>query len=456
MKKLFSLVIVFILLATTITTVPIISAEEAEYTFISAEMREEYWSGVLNDGIIKIGNWYYGLNIDINTGKKNIYSVCGYDGNETVITIPSKFEETEINCIQGFYVLSDTVETVIIPKEIKYINSCYDKKDASIHVQVGGFHDTYFNFDYMTNFKEIIVDSENDNFESIDGVLFSKSGRTLYFYPPEKTGKEYIVPSSVVEIAEGALYYSTYLKSLTIPPSVEYIYPNSISLSLKELYYYNIWNIRYKTMYKYGIYEDDLYFPMPQVSQGTIYCIENTPIYEYYADYNNSWDKGYYFKELKTLSPLPETLVKEDDGQWNYYYGDCNLKRNTLVKYNGKWFYVKNGKWDKTFSDEIISYNNKKFYIKNGKWSSGINTLVKVGGEWLGIVSGKFDTSAKTLIKYKGKWFYVKNGKWCKDTAIVKYKGKRFYVKNGKVDFDYSGKKKIDGKTYKIKNGKVA
>ena len=30
------------------------------------------------------------------------------------------------------------------------------------------------------------------------------------------------------------------------------------------------------------------------------------------------------------------------------------------------------------------------------------------------------------------------------------------YVKNGKVDFDFSGKKKIDGKTYKIKNGKVA
>ena len=233
----------------------------------------------------------------------------------------------------------------------------------------------------------------------------------MYFYPPKKTGEEYIIPSSVLEIAEGALYYSTYLKSLIIPPSVEYIYPNSISLSLEELYYYNIWNIRYKTMYKYGIYEDDLYFPMPQVRQGTIFCIENTPIYEYYANYNNSVDKRQHFKELKTLPPLPETLIKGDDGQWNYYYGDCKLNYNTLVKYSGKWFYVKNGNWD---------------------------------------------SSAKTLVKYQGKWFYIKSGKWCKDTAIVKHNGKRFYVKNGKVDFDFSGNKKINGKTYKIKNGKVA
>ena len=111
---------------------------------------------------------------------------------------------------------------------------------------------------------------------------------------------------------------------------------------------------------------------------------------------------------------------------------------------------------DKTVTDKVVTYKNKSFYIKNGKWDSSVNTLTKKNGEWLGIVNGKCDNSANTLIKYKGKWFYVKNGEWCKKTAIVKYKGKRFYVKNGKVDFDFSGKKKIDGKTYKIKNGKVA
>ncbi|MBR2448386.1 MAG: leucine-rich repeat protein [Clostridia bacterium] len=173
-----------------------------------------------------------------------------------------------------------------------------------------------------------------------------------------------------------------------------------------------------------------------------------------------------------------ETLIKTDGENWNYYVngikrdhttlvkyknkwfyvenGVWKKTANTLVKHSGKWFYVTNGVWDKTVTDKVVTYKNKSFYIKNGKWDSSVNTLTKKNGEWLGIVNGKWDTSAKTLIKYKGNWFYVKNGEWCKKTAIVKYKGKRFYVKNGKVDFDYSGKKKIDGKTYKIKNGKVA
>jgi hypothetical protein len=189
------------------------------------------------------------------------------------------------------------------------------------------------------------------------------------------------------------------------------------------------------------------------VRKGTIYCIYATPLYEYY---NKSWNKGYFFKELKIIPRKDgESLIKED-GVWYYYDNGEKTKRSTLIKHSGKWFYVSNGVWDKTVSDKIIKYKEKGFYIKNGKWNSSINTLVKIGNEWLGIVNGKLDTSTKTLIKYKGKWFYIKNGKWCKDTAIVKYKGKRFYVKKGKIDFDYSGKKKIDGKTYKIKNGKVA
>ena len=71
------------------------------------------------------------------------------------------------------------------------------------------------------------------------------------------------------------------------------------------------------------------------------------------------------------------------------------------------------------------------------------------------VIDGKWANKTTTLVKYNDVWFYVKKGKWAKDTIIFKYKGERFYVKKGKVDFSFSGKKKINGKTYKIKNGKV-
>jgi hypothetical protein len=244
---------------------------------------------------------------------------------------------------------------------------------------------------------------------------------------------------------------------LTIPQSVTIIYQDdwAIPPTLEELYFDNTNDIVERTNSELGCDPGDV--EGPKVPNGTIYCINGTPMYNYYEEKKSAkpYDGIPFYKELKVIPRKDgESLIKED-GVWYYYDNGEKTKRSTLIKHSGKWFYVSNGVWDKTVSDKIIKYKEKGFYIKNGKWNSSINTLVKIGNEWLGIVNGKLDTSTKTLIKYKGKWFYIKNGKWCKDTAIVKYKGKRFYVKKGKIDFDYSGKKKIDGKTYKIKNGKV-
>lgn len=63
--------------------------------------------------------------------------------------------------------------------------------------------------------------------------------------------------------------------------------------------------------------------------------------------------------------------------------------------------------------------------------------------------------TSTTLVKHDGKYHYVKKGKWTKSTLVFKYSDKKYYVKNGVVQSDYSGTKKIDGKTYKIKKGIV-
>ena len=46
---------------------------------------------------------------------------------------------------------------------------------------------------------------------------------------------------------------------------------------------------------------------------------------------------------------------------WNYYVnGEIATGTSTLVKYNGNWWYVRNGKVDFTFSDDLLI--NGKIY----------------------------------------------------------------------------------------------
>ena len=65
----------------------------------------------------------------------------------------------------------------------------------------------------------IIVDEDNKNYCSVDGVLYNKDKSKLVRYPAGKTG-EYTILDSVAEIGYGAFRYCTGITSITIPDSV--------------------------------------------------------------------------------------------------------------------------------------------------------------------------------------------------------------------------------------------
>ncbi len=68
----------------------------------------------------------------------------------------------------------------------------------------------------------ISVDKNNEHFESIDGVLYSKDG-ILIRYPPARKDTEFKVPDFVTEIGAGAFEYCTNLTSIILPDSVKKI-----------------------------------------------------------------------------------------------------------------------------------------------------------------------------------------------------------------------------------------
>ncbi|PKM49401.1 MAG: hypothetical protein CVV02_16180 [Firmicutes bacterium HGW-Firmicutes-7] len=66
------------------------------------------------------------------------------------------------------------------------------------------------------------VDSNNNNYASIDGVLFSKDETTLLQYPYAKTGS-YSIPDHVSDISEEAFWNCRKLTDIAIPDSVKNI-----------------------------------------------------------------------------------------------------------------------------------------------------------------------------------------------------------------------------------------
>lgn len=69
--------------------------------------------------------------------------------------------------------------------------------------------------------KEITASSDNKTFQSIDGVLFTSSGRTLRFFPASFSDT-YTIPNGTDSIARCAFWCSS-IRNVTIPNTIKYI-----------------------------------------------------------------------------------------------------------------------------------------------------------------------------------------------------------------------------------------
>ena len=79
---------------------------------------------------------------------------------------------------------------------------------------------TFVNISYCTNLASVTVDTENQNFCSVDGVLFNKSMTELISYPPRKFGTSYTIPDNVTTICDNAFEDCTSLTNITISNTV--------------------------------------------------------------------------------------------------------------------------------------------------------------------------------------------------------------------------------------------
>jgi len=95
-------------------------------------------------------------------------------------------------------------------------------------------------FDGCVNIANVFVDDENENYKDIDGIVFSKDGKDLLFFPKGRPGDangEYVLPEGVESISEGAFKGMRYIEKIVIRNTITSIGKNAFSncMQLKTL-----------------------------------------------------------------------------------------------------------------------------------------------------------------------------------------------------------------------------
>ena len=118
---------------------------------------------------------------------------------------------------------SQKIRTFVLPDGITSIGdcaffNCINLNDISIPNSVTSIGN--YTFQFCSSLIAINVDTGNNNYSSINGVLFNKNQTTLIQYPGGKQGGYYTIPNSVNSIRDEAFSNCSSLIKVTIPNSV--------------------------------------------------------------------------------------------------------------------------------------------------------------------------------------------------------------------------------------------
>ncbi|MDR0983450.1 MAG: leucine-rich repeat protein [Ruminococcus sp.] len=150
-------------------------------------------------------------------------SIISYTGYDEVVEIPSEFDGVTVTMIdvRGFYGC-DFLTDVTIPNTVKEItdgafNGCSSLTDITIpssvtEIDIGAFEN-------CTSLTEINVSENNQEYASVDGVLFDEDLTELIICPIGKSGV-YTIPAGVESIGEESFGECALLTDIVIPNSV--------------------------------------------------------------------------------------------------------------------------------------------------------------------------------------------------------------------------------------------
>ena len=170
---------------------------------------------------------------------------------------------------------------------------------------------------------------------------------------------------------------------------------------------------------------------------------------------NNQTD--WYYVENGKVNFGYTGIKNNQNGWWRIVNGKVDFNYTGVTNNENGWWYVKNGKVDFGYTG-IKNNQNGWWRIKKGKVDFTYNGITNNENGWWKIVKGKVDFGYTGVSNNENGWWRVENGKVNFNfNGIANNQNGWWYIRNGKVDFSYNGSihMRNNGRTYKIKNGKV-
>lgn len=132
--------------------------------------------------------------------------ITGYNGAEANLEIPSEINGQLVIGIQSLGG-NDAVTDVTVPDSVKFLGNQWAKNLGSIETVHLGKNVSNFDPDMFfegydesePSIKSVTVSGDNPYFMDIDGIVYTKDGTTLVFYP-YACSKDYTVPDGVTNI----------------------------------------------------------------------------------------------------------------------------------------------------------------------------------------------------------------------------------------------------------------
>ena len=137
----------------------------------------------------------------------------------TSITIPDSVTEIGVSAFSG----CSSLTSITIPDSVTRIDMSTFRGCSSFTSITIPDNVTYIDiwaFNGCTGLTAIDVKAGNNNYTSVNGVLFNKDKTELICYPAGKTDKSYNIPNCVTNVGGWAFDGCTSLTSITIPDSV--------------------------------------------------------------------------------------------------------------------------------------------------------------------------------------------------------------------------------------------
>ncbi len=157
------------------------------------------------------------ISVEVSANNKNFTSENGvlYNSDKTeLICYPICKEEQTYNLPKGVTIIDDMMfsgcsklKTINIPEGVTNIDSS-----------------AFLNCSELENIE---VSEKNNNYTSINGVLYSKDKTELICYPKGKEEKTYNIPQGIITIGSNAFYGCSGLTEITIPKGVTTIKYNA-------------------------------------------------------------------------------------------------------------------------------------------------------------------------------------------------------------------------------------